>query len=199
MWRSLRDHPHTLWGLLALPGVAFLLLWLASGHDGAGRSATALLLHPTGELSARLMIVTMAISPMRHILPSSDLWRWMRRRRRYFGVAAFGYALLHTALYLADTGSPDAVMSEVALPAIWTGWLAFILLVPLALTSNDAMLFRLGRYWRILQRLTYPAALAILAHWLLIHDGAAAALVHFGLLATLQVLRLRNTLKPMET
>ncbi len=141
----------------------------------------------------------MAISPMRHILPGSDFWRWMRRRRRYFGVAAFGYALLHTTLYLTDMGSPGAVPAEVALPAIWTGWLGFTLLVPLALTSNDAMLIRLGRHWRLLQKLTYPAAIAILAHWLLIHDGAAAALVQFGLLAALQVMRPRNTPKQMET
>jgi len=195
---ELRDHPHTLWGLLTLPGIGFLLLWLVSGNDSMGRSGTSFLLHQTGEMSARMIVVAMAISPMRHILPSSDFWLWMRRRRRYFGVAAFGYALLHTALYLADMGSSDAVLAEVALPGIWTGWIAFTLLVPLALTSNDAMLFRMGRHWRRLQRLTYPAAIATLAHWLLIHDGAAAALVHFGLLAALQVLRLLKTQKPKE-
>lgn len=198
MWRALRDDPRVLCGLLALPGMAFLFLWLAHEHDGTGRSATTVLLHPTGELSARLMILTMAISPMRQLLPNSGFWRWMRRRRRYLGVSAFAYALLHTMLYLADMGNAAAVLAEVALPAIWIGWLAFILLVPLALTSNDAMVLLLGRHWRLLQRLTYPAALAILAHWLLIHDGAAAALLHFSLLGALQVLRLRNNLKTKE-
>ena len=60
------------------------------------------LLHPTGEFAARFMIIAMIISPLRLMFPKSGSWMWMMRRRRYFGVAAFAYAVLHTVLNPAD-------------------------------------------------------------------------------------------------
>ncbi|WP_269581453.1 sulfite oxidase heme-binding subunit YedZ [Roseibium sp. Sym1] len=154
-----------------------------------GRPATEFLLHPTGEFAARFMIVAMLISPFRLLFPKSGFWFWMVRRRRYFGVAAFAYAALHTVLYLVDMGSAKAVMGEFWSLGIWTGWLAFFIFIPLGLTSNDVSVRLLGRSWRPLQRTVYVAAVATLLHWIFVHNNLGAALVHLLPLAGLEAYR----------
>ena len=64
-----------------------------------------------------------------------------------------------------------------------------VLLVPLALTSSDAAMHALGRNWKRVQRLAYPAAVLTLVHWLAIHDGVLVALLHFAPLALLELIR----------
>ena len=186
--RAFRDHHLTLWVILALPAAGFVAAWsLAEGKVAMAQQ----LLHPTGEFSARFLILSMLISPMLAILPGSGFWRWMLNRRRYFGVAAFGYAALHTAFYLIETGALATVLDELVTPAIWTGWLAFFVFLPLAATSTNRAIRRMGKRWKTLQRLVYVAALATLAHWLLLDGGLAAALIHFLPLAALQIWRIR--------
>ncbi len=112
-------------------------------------------------------------------------WRgpqWMKRNRRYLGVAAFGYALLHTILYLIDKAALDPVLSDLPKLYIWTGWIAFLIFVPLAITSNNWFIRKMGTWWKWLQRWTYAAAVLTLAHWAALNDwgGIAPALVHFG-------------------
>ena len=80
-------------------------------------------------------------------------------------MAAFGYAALHTLAYLINAGSLNAAFAEVTRTAIWIGWVAFLLFVPLALTSNTASVRALGRRWKWLQRLIYLAAMLTAAHW----------------------------------
>jgi len=90
------------WALLALPSIPMTLALLNGATGPQGRPVTEILLHPTGEFAARFMIIAMVITPMRMLLPNSNFWRWMMKRRRYFGVAAFAYALAHTLLYVVD-------------------------------------------------------------------------------------------------
>jgi sulfoxide reductase heme-binding subunit YedZ len=121
-------------------------------------------------------------------------WRgpqWLKKNRRYLGVAAFGYALLHTIFYLIDKAGLDPVLSELPRLYIWTGWVAFLIFVPLAITSNDYFVRRMGTWWKWLQRWTYAAAVLTLVHWAAIHDwgGVAPALVHFAPLAVLEAYR----------
>ncbi len=80
------------------------------------------LLHPTGEFSARLLIITLMISPLALIFCQGRFIQWLERNRRYFGVAAFGYALQHTIFYLLDEGSFSGVIGELDRTYIWTGW-----------------------------------------------------------------------------
>ncbi len=101
------------------------------------------------------------------------------------GVAAFVYALLHLFFYALDMGELAAIIDEMALPAIWTGWAALALMLPMALTSNQAAMRALKRAWKRVQRLAYPAAVLTLLHWLWIHDGAAVALLHIAPLVLL--------------
>lgn len=185
-----------LWGLLALPSLPMIAALAGGEISDDGRRATEFLLHPTGEFAARFMIIAMIVSPVRMIFPKSRFWFWMMRRRRYFGVAAFAYAALHTVLYLVDMGSLTAVLGEFRSLGIWTGWLAFFVFLPLALTSNDVSVRLLGRGWKPLQRGVYGAAVATLLHWMFVHNNLGPALVHFLPLAGLEAYRVFRMFTP---
>ncbi|MGL6043941.1 MAG: hypothetical protein ACRC1J_08460, partial [Sandaracinobacteroides sp.] len=86
---------YALWAALAVP--ACIWLGQASLLDPADWEE---LLHPTGELSARLLIAALVLTPLLQLFPASAVLRWLVRNRRALGVAAFGYAVLHTALYI---------------------------------------------------------------------------------------------------
>jgi sulfoxide reductase heme-binding subunit YedZ len=167
------------WALLALPAAAMLHGWLT------GRIETMDMLHPTGETSARLMIAAMLIGPLAGVLGARRWLLWLLARRRALGVAAFCYAALHLAFYAIDMGSLAAMLGELPIASIWTGWLALALMLPMALTSNQAAMRALRTGWKTVQRLAYPAAVLTLLHWWWVHDGATAALIHFAPLAAL--------------
>lgn len=179
-----------IWGLLALPSLLFASALITAEVAPDGTPAAEFLLHPTGEFAARFMIIAMMLTPLRMLFPGSGFWRWMMKRRRYFGVAAFAYAALHTGLYLIDMGSLRAVLGEFLALGIWTGWAAMFLFLPLAATSNDLSVRALGRAWKPLQRLVYGAALATLLHWIFVHNNLGPALVHFVPLAALEAYRI---------
>ena len=127
---------------------------------------------------------------MRMLFPGVAFWRWMMKRRRYFGVAAFAYAALHTVLYIIDMGSLQAILGDALALGIWTGWVAFFVFVPLAVTSNDWSVRKMGPAWKTLQRWVYLAAVGTLLHWIFVHNNLGPALVHFVPLAALEVYRL---------
>ncbi|MEY4473761.1 MAG: hypothetical protein RL671_2065 [Pseudomonadota bacterium] len=188
--RTIINSVSLFWGVLALPGLVLLYGW------STGAILTMDMLHPTGETSARLMIAAMLIGPLAGLLGPRRWLLWLLARRRALGVAAFGYAAAHLAFYGIDMGSLQAVLGELPIASIWTGWLALGLMLPMALTSNQAAMKRLRAGWKRVQQLAYPAAVLTLLHWWLIHDGAIAALVHFAPLALLWLaLALRQTFK----
>jgi len=178
-----------IWILWALPSIPMMFGWINGAVGPEGQPATEMLLHPTGETSARLMIIAMIITPLRMLFPGSGFWVWMMRRRRYFGVAAFGYAVFHLLLYVVDMGSLRAMWGEAFVLGIWTGWVAFFIFVPLAVTSNDLSVRKMRRAWKPLQRLVYPAAVLTLLHWMFVHNEFGPALVHFVPLAALEAYR----------
>lgn len=175
------------WLILALPSIPMMIA-IVQGGD------LERLLHPTGEFSARFMIIAMMLSPLL-LLCRTLKWRtgwvyWLMKRRRALGVAAFGYALLHTLIYLVDMGALKDILAEFLSLGIWTGWLAFVIFVPLALTSNQASVAALGRKWKSLQRLVYAAAVLTLLHWVFVHDNIGPALMNFLPLALLELFRI---------
>ncbi len=187
LWRGLL-HPYGLWALFAAPGVAMTVAIFIS-DDPAGMIHE--MIHPSGEFSARFLIVAMMATPLAMLLRGWRGPKWMKKNRRYLGVAAFGYALLHTVLYLIDKAALDPVLSELPKFSIWTGWVAFLIFVPLAVTSRDWFVRQMGTWWKWLQRWTYAAAVLTLAHWAALNDwgGVAPALVHFGPLIGLECYR----------
>jgi len=175
--RSLRDSLPLFWLLLAVPALVQLLGWWS------GRTDTMDMLAPTGETSARLMIAAMLIGPLMALIGPRGWLRWLLARRRSFGVAAFSYAVLHTAFYAVDMGNVADMLAEALAPGIWTGWAALVLFLPLAATSNNAAMRSLRAGWKTVQRMVYPAALLTLLHWAWVHNNYTAALAHLAPLA----------------
>ena len=183
--RAILNSPYFLWALLCIPAIP-----MTAGVFSGDPKIFHQLLHPTGEFSARFMIIAMMATPLTIALPGWRGPRWLVRNRRYFGVAAFIYALAHTVFYLIDVGVAGA-MDQATKLSIWTGWLAFLIFVPLAVTSNNKAVRAMGPAWKRLQRWVYGAAVLTLLHWAALHDwgGVGPALVHFGPLAALSVWR----------
>jgi sulfoxide reductase heme-binding subunit YedZ len=139
------------------------------------------------------MIIAMLASPLVLLLRGWRGPQWLKKNRRYFGVAAFGYAAMHTILYLVDQESTARVLADLPKLYIWTGWIAFVIFIPLAATSMDYFVRRMGPSWKRLQRWTYAAAVLTLIHWAALHDwgGIGPALVHFVPLGLLEGYRAR--------
>jgi sulfoxide reductase heme-binding subunit YedZ len=190
--KSFFNHPYTFWLILSLPAIPMI-----SSLMGDDPRAIHKLLHPTGKFAARFMIFSMMITPLMMLFKGASWPRWLMRRRRYLGVAAFGYALAHTVLYLIDEGAVAISWREISRFYIWTGWLAFIVFVPLAVTSTDGWVRVLGTRWKTLQRFIYGAAVLTLIHWAALHEwgGIGAALVHFAPLGMLEAYRITSNLQ----
>lgn len=195
MLRTILDHRYFIWLLLTLPMVPMVGALVSGAKGPGGMPATEFLLHPTGEFSARFLIIAMMLTPLRMMFPGSEFLRWMMKRRRYFGVAAFFYAAFHTLLYIVDMGSLRAILGEFLALGIWTGWLAMVIFVPLAVTSTDGFVRGMGPAWKTLQRTVYIAAAATLLHWIFVHNNLGPALVHFVPLALLETYRIWQNLR----
>jgi methionine sulfoxide reductase heme-binding subunit len=182
--RRLLDAPGFFWGLLAIPGV-FMTYRYWHGTTFYGEY-----LHATGELGARLLIVALAVTPLRLLMPNAAWVGWLVRRRRYIGVAAFGYSSLHAVAYVARKATLADVVAEAAGLAIATGWAALLVMLLLAATSNDASVRVLRRGWKWLHRAAYAAAALTLAHWILAAFDPVPGAIHLGVLAALEAIRL---------
>ena len=180
-----------LWALLALPG-AFMTYRYVQGTTFYGEY-----LHATGELGARLLIVTMAVTPLRLVFSGAAWTRWLVRRRRNLGVAAFGYALLHATAYL-QRQSLTVITKEAAELALATGWVALLVMLLLAATSNDAAVRLLGRRWKWLHRAVYAAAVLTFAHWILTAFDPLPGAAHLGVLAALEAIRVWKTVRTTD-
>jgi sulfoxide reductase heme-binding subunit YedZ len=161
--------------------------WLiyAAATGGLGPDPAEVIMHVSGEWGLRLLALTLALPLLRQLLDKP----WPMRLRRMLGLFAFFYACLHLAsfahFYIGWSGA--LLLEEVVeRPYITAGFLAWLLLLPLAVTSTRGMQRRLGKRWRQLHRLVYPAAVLACVHlvWQ-VRSDAAEALVYaliFGLL-----------------
>ena len=130
------------------------------------------LMYESGLLSVQLLILCMCITPFR-LLTQSIRWlkpvnRRLLRSRRYFGVACFGYGVIHLLVYLREYPDIADILNQAFRPEIATGWIAMFALTVLAITSNDISVKRLGDRWRTLHQLIYLIAILLYLHWYLI-------------------------------
>lgn len=183
---SARTETGLLWALLALPG-AFMTYRYVQGTTFYGEY-----LHATGELGARLLILALAVTPLRLLFPNAAWTRWLARRRRYLGVAVFGYALLHATAYL-QRQSFTVIVQDAAELALATGWVALLVMLALAATSNDASVRRLGGRWKWLHRAVYAAAVLTFVHWILTAFDPLPGAAHLAVLAALEAIRVWKT------
>ncbi len=154
--------------LLIAAALAPLGLLLARGFGlgvlTLGPDPTRELLHVLGKTAINLLWLTLLVSPLRELLRAPQLLRL----RRTLGLFAFGYALLHFLVYLLLDLGLDARQLAIDLakrPYILVGTVALLVLLPLAVTSTQAMMRRLGRRWQTLHRLVYVAALLAVWHY----------------------------------
>ncbi len=191
MLRMILNKKIIIWSLLSIPALIML-------HGYFIDQVIAIdMLHPTGEWSARFMVIAMMLGPLVSVFGRKPWLNWLVKRRRYFGVASFGYAILHVAFYIIDMENLEDIIAEFWALGIWTGWTAMVLFVPLALTSNDVSMRVLKSGWKLLQRLVYPTALLVLVHWVFIDNDLGPALVHFIPLGILIVARFILSNKPL--
>lgn len=148
------------------------------------------LLHLSGDFSVQLLIVTLAITPLYKLFPKAVWIRWLLQRRRYIGVAAFLYALLHTVIYLLRKADVSLIVKEAGDISMGSGWLALMIMLLLALTSNDSSVRYLKQRWRQLHRFTYAATALIFIHWILTAFDPVLAYVHLVVIGFLISLRL---------
>jgi len=147
------------------------------------------IIHVSGEWSARLLMLTMAITPFRILFPKSSWPLWLQSRRRYFGVATFAFAALHAVVYVDRKESLDLILREGAGFSMWTGWVALVIFIALAATSNDQSVRWLKNGWKKLHRWVYAAALLTFTHWIFVAFDFVPGLVHFLLLLALESCR----------
>jgi sulfoxide reductase heme-binding subunit YedZ len=120
------------------------------------------LIHRNGKWGLKFLLITLAVTPLQRI----SGWNWLVRFRRMLGLFAFFYILLHFLVYagLDQRFALGAIVEDIAeRPYITIGMAALVLLVPLAVTSTNGMMRRLGRRWKQLHRLVY--VIAILGVW----------------------------------
>lgn len=148
------------------------------------------ILEPSGLAAALLLAATLAVAPMERLMPGRRLVAGLAAMRRDFGLAAFGFAALHMAATVLALGRIDYVIQGLAWTSIWTGWAAFALLLPPAISSLPAIRTRLGRFWKPVQRLTWPAAAFTAWHWYLQTRGDWLFWSITGLLITMEAARM---------
>jgi methionine sulfoxide reductase heme-binding subunit len=155
--------------ITALVPAAMLVAGLFT--DDLGANPIEYITHQTGWFALAFLTASLAITPLRRL----TRWHEAIRVRRMLGLFAFFYATLHLLTWFVFDHTLDVVgMAEdvVKRPYITVGMAAFLMMLPLALTSNAAMIRRLGRRWQLLHRLAYGAAVAAVVHfwWLVKAD-----------------------------
>ena len=182
------NSPYFFWALLALPSVQMILTLVGDG--GGRRGPSHEILEGSGVLATFLLIIAMSLSPLHTIFSKSRVTDWLLQRRRYIGVAVFSYSLVHLAFYFVDLGSLQVVLEELTTPIIITGWLALFIFIPMAITSSALMTQAMGwRRWKMLQRGVYPAAILVMAHWLIV-EPEPGPVIFFAVLGALEFCRL---------
>ncbi len=170
-----------------------MLVWDALGGR-LGANPLNFITRTTGTLTLVFLLLTLAVTPLRKLTGV----QWLIRFRRMLGLYAFFYGLLHLLTYVWFDKWFDfpAVVSDVGRrPFIAVGMLAFLLMVPLAVTSTDKMIKRLGgKRWARLHKATYVAAIAGVLHfYMLVKADVRKPLIFALLLAVLLGYRLFNS------
>jgi len=178
---------------LAWPLVAFLAWQTEPTRFGA--NPVEYVQHFTGDWTLRFLLLTLSVTPLRKLLGLPDLIRF----RRMLGLFAFFYVCLHFLTYLWPDQGFDlhGMWKDVAKrPFITVGFLGFVLLIPLAITSTKGWIRRLGgKRWQALHRLIYITGLCGVIHYYwLVKSDHRLPLLYGAILAVLLLYRLGSSL-----
>ena len=180
--------------LACLTPAALMLLDAVTGSLGSNPIET--IIHRSGTWGLAYLIGTLALTPVRQLTG----WNWIIRFRRMLGLYGFFFVCLHIASYVVLDQFFDwaAILDDIVKrPYITIGLTGFVLLIPLAMTSTDRMMRRLGgKRWKRLHRLAYLAPLAGGLHFLaLVKADLREPLVYLGILLALLCLRMARELR----
>lgn len=185
------------WALVLVPAI-WMVAQVVLGQLGA--NPIEMLQRESGEWTLRLLAASLAVTPLMRI----TRWGWLVRERRFLGLSAFCYAFGHLSIYVGldmffDVG--DIVNDVLKHRYVTVGMLAFVLLIPLAITSTRDWIKRLGgKRWNRLHRLVYVSAVAGCIHYLwAVKKDIEEPLLYSSIFAALFVLRFlwrRGTTKP---
>jgi methionine sulfoxide reductase heme-binding subunit len=154
-------------------------------HDALGANPIEKITHRTGDWALRLLLITLSVTPLRIFFG----WQVLMRLRRMFGLFAFFYVCLHFSTYLVfdhffDIG--EIVKDIIKRPYVTMGFLAFVMLIPLALTSTNKKMKQLGKNWKRLHQLVYVIAVCGILHYLwLVKADLLQPLIHAAILVVL--------------
>ena len=161
-----------------------MLVW-DGFHDALGANPIEKITHRTGDWALRLLLITLSVTPLRILFG----WRVLMRLRRMFGLFAFFYVCLHFSTYLVfdhffDIG--EILKDIIKRPYVTVGFLAFVMLIPLALTSTNKKMKQLGKNWKRLHQLVYVIAVCGILHYLwLVKADLLQPLIHAAILVVL--------------
>src|SRR3954447_386244 len=163
--------------------------WLAMRH-GLGANPIEYITRSTGWWILSFLMLTLLVTPLRRLTG----WNWLLRLRRMLGLYAFFYVCLHFSIYiwLDQFFDWQGIVKDIAKrPFITIGFAGFVLLIPLAMTSTNAMVRRLGsKRWQALHRLVYVIAiLGVIHFWWLVKKDVTEPLIFAGILAVLLGIR----------
>jgi len=134
-------------------------------HNGLGANPVEVITHSTGDWTLILVLTTLSITPLRKLTKQY----WLIGVRRMIGLFAFFYGCLHFTTYIWLDKSFDVhemIKDVYKRPFITAGFTAFVLLIPLALTSTKGWIRRLGKNWQRLHRLIYVTGIAAVIHYI---------------------------------
>ncbi len=169
--------------MLTVPGIHILVRYLADSISYGQ------VIHQTGNWSVGFLSLAMAVTPLRRLLPEARWPMWIGMHRRALGVASFAYAAFHTVTYLQRKWGYGYILKEGVEPDLLTGWMAFVIFLALAITSNDKSVGMLRRNWRRLHRTVYIAAGLVFAHWILTAFDRQTAVICLIALCVIESLR----------
>lgn len=156
--------------LFVLSLVPFARLIVLGFQDALGANPIEFITHSTGFWTLTFLCITLTVTPLRRL----SGWQVLIRLRRMLGLFAFFYAVLHftTYIWFDQWFSLEEIIKDIwKRPFITVGFAAFVLLLPLAITSTNRMMRRLGRRWAQLHRLVYViVVLGVVHFWWLKQD-----------------------------
>lgn len=163
--------------------------WLGM-NDGLGANPIEFITRSTGTWTLVFLMLTLSVTPLRRITG----WNGLIRFRRMLGLFAFFYACLHFTTYIwldQFFDWSEIVKDVIKRPFITVGFASFVLLIPLAVTSTNAMQRRLKRRWQQLHRLVYLIAIGGVVHyWWLVKKDITQPVIYALVLAVLLGFRL---------
>ncbi|MBU6229704.1 MAG: sulfoxide reductase heme-binding subunit YedZ [Cyanobacteria bacterium REEB459] len=172
--------------LILVNGLLPAALLVFDGWRGSlGANPVEFVTRTTGVVALFFLLLALAVTPLRQLYG----WTWLLKQRRLLGLYAFFYALAHLWTYiLGDRGGQlSTIAADIARrPFITLGMLSFACMVPLALTSSQAMIKQLGpKRWRQLHRLTYVVAIGGVIHYAMIVKSDLTYPALFAMVLTL--------------